>query len=99
MEELSNLVKLAKKNDKEAFCKLITYIKKDLYLIAKTKLKNEDDIADVIQDTIIVCYKNIKNLRDINAFKAWAIKILINKCNKLYGKQKNLDVSMLGYII
>ena len=50
-----------KKNDKEAFCKLITYIKKDLYLIAKTKLKNEDDIADVIQDTIIVCYKNIKN--------------------------------------
>lgn len=94
MEELSNLVKLAKKNDKEAFCKLITYIKKDLYLIAKTKLKSEDDMADVIQDTIIVCYKNIKNLRNINAFKAWAIKILINKCNKLYGKQKNLNVSI-----
>ncbi len=69
------------------------YKKKDLYLIAKTKLKNEDDIADVIQDTIIVCHKNIKHLRDINAFKAWAIKILINKCNKLYGKQKKIRMS------
>ena len=78
MEEISGLVNLAKKNNKEAFSKLIEIIKKDLYLIAKTKLNNEDDIADVIQDTIISCYKNIKSLRDNKSFKAWAIKILIN---------------------
>ncbi len=94
MEEISGLVNLAKKNNKEAFSKLIEIIKKDLYLIAKTKLNNEDDIADVIQDTIISCYKNIKSLRDNKSFKAWAIKILINICNKMYKKQKNINISI-----
>lgn len=85
---MEELVEKAKKED-EAFDKLILLIEKELYFIAKTRLKNEDDIADAIQDTILACYKNLKKLRNNAFFKTWAIKILINKCNDIYKKRKN----------
>ena len=85
---MEELVEKAKKED-EAFDKLILLIEKELYFIAKTRLKNEDDIADAIQETILACYKNLKTLRNNAFFKTWAIKILINKCNDIYKKRKN----------
>lgn len=94
MEEITNLVNKAKRNDYEAFCKLIEIIKNDLYLIAKTRLKNEEDIADVIQETIITCYNNIRFLRKETSFKPWTIKVLINKCNKIYKNPNNINISI-----
>ena len=94
MEKITNLVKKAKRKDKKSFCELIEIIKNDLYLIAKTRLKSEDDIADVIQDTIIICYNNIRFLRKENSFKSWAIKILINNCNKIYKNPNNTNISI-----
>lgn len=94
MEKIIELVRKAKKNDQKSFCELIEIIKNDLYLIAKTRLKNEDDIADVIQDTIIICYKNIKFLRNEESFKSWVIKILINNCNKVYKNLNNKNISI-----
>ena len=96
MEEITNLVNKAKRNDYEAFCKLIEIIKNDLYLIAKTRLKNEEDIADVIQETIITCYNNIRFLRKETSFKSWTIKVLINKCNKIYKNPNNINISIPG---
>ena len=49
---MEELVKRAKNNDEKAFDELIELIKNELYLIAKTKLKSDDDIADAIQETI-----------------------------------------------
>lgn len=94
MEGLEELVKKAKRKDHKSFCNLIEIIKNDLYLIAKTRLKSEDDIADVIQDTIIICYNNIKFLRKESSFKSWAIKILINNCNKVYKNPNNVTISI-----
>ncbi len=94
MDKITELVKKAKKNNQESFCKLIEMIKNDLYLIAKTRLKSEDDIADAIQDTIIICYNNIKSLRKETSFKSWAIKILINNCNKIYKNYTNANISI-----
>ena len=56
---MEELVKRAKNNDEKAFDELIELIKNELYLIAKTKLKSDDDIADAIQETILKCYQNI----------------------------------------
>ena len=55
---MDELVAKAKKKDEKAFDELIFSVKKEMYLIAKSKLKNEDDIADVLQETIYYCYKN-----------------------------------------
>lgn len=90
---MEELVEKAKNHDPKAFSELIINIEKELYLIAKTKLNNDDDIGDAIQETIFKSYKNIKKLRENSLFKPWIIKILINECNKIYRKRKKYAIS------
>ena len=59
---MEELVEKAKNKDKNAFSELIINVKKELYLVAKLKLKNEDDISDAIQETLLKSYKNIIKL-------------------------------------
>lgn len=94
MEEL--IIK-AQKGDKKAFSDIILSIKNDLYKIAKTRISNDDDIEDLIQETMIETYKHIKKLRNPEKLKMWVIKILINKCNKLYRKKYKKDISINEY--
>ena len=52
-----------------------------------TCLKNDADIADAIQDTILSCYENLPQLRQARYFRTWMIRILINKCNDILKKR------------
>lgn len=85
---MEELVKKAKKGDKEAYSQLIQEIKSELYSIAKSKISNEEDIKDIIQETVITGYLKINQLRENKYFKTWIIKILINECNKYYRNNK-----------
>ena len=78
---MESLVEKAKNGDKQSFSRLINTIQIELYNIAKVKLNNEDDVKDVLQDTILDIYKDIKKLKDNNFFKTWSVRILINNCN------------------
>lgn len=91
---MRKIVEKAMNGDKDSFSELINYLKMDLYKIAKVRLKNEDDILDVIQETIISSYKSIKKLNNPDNFKKWIIKILINKCNNIYLEKNNKNISL-----
>ena len=69
---------------------LITNVKKELYLMAKSYNYQDEDIADIIQETIYLAYKNISKLRDVSLFRTWIVRILINECKKFYKKNKNI---------
>lgn len=86
MEEL--IVK-AKNGDETAFTELMLQIKDELYKVAKVRLKNDDDVFDVIQETMLLVYKSIKKLKNNQYFKTWAIRILINECNKFYKNSRS----------
>lgn len=88
---MEDLVKRAKEGDNEAFSEMILLIKQELYYLSKTKLNNEEDIADCIQDTILIGYQNLKKLKENCYFKTWIIKILINQCNKRIRKKKRQE--------
>lgn len=90
---MEELVEKSKNNDADAFSQLFLMLEKELYLIAKTRLKNDDDIGDAIQETIYKCYKNIRKLRDNSLFKTWTIRILINECNIIYKKKSKYSIS------
>lgn len=90
---MKKLILKAKNGDRNAFTTLILNIEEELYKIARTRLNNEDDILDVIQDTIISAYKSIKKLRKPELFKKWIIKILINKCNDQYRKKQFIELN------
>lgn len=85
------LVKKAQKGDQDAFVKLIEKNKMSLYKTAKSYLKNEDDVADAIQDTILSAYEHIGELRNVSYFKTWITRILMNHCNDLLRRQKRLS--------
>ena len=65
---MDELVKRAQQGDKEAFTELILLLKADLYKIAKTRIKNDEDIYDAIQETMIIAFKSIKKLKKIESF-------------------------------
>lgn len=94
---MEELIKKAQKGDINAFTDMISSIKYDLYKIAKTRITNEDDIEDIIQETMIQVYKSIKKLKEPEKFKKWTITILINKCNRLYQKKYRKDISINEY--
>lgn len=81
-------VKLAKKGDKVAFCRLIKKNENSMYRTAKAILKTDEDCADAIQEAIIKAYKNIGKLKKEEFFKTWLIRIVINESYRLL-KRKN----------
>jgi len=87
------LIKRAQKHDTDAFIQLIEEYKTALYKVAKTYLKNEEDVADVIQGTILSAYEHIGELKTVSYFKTWLIRILINHCTDVVRQQKRV-VSM-----
>lgn len=91
---MEEIVEEAKKGNEKAYDKLIISIEQEMYLIAKTQLKNEEDISDAIQETILLCFKNIKKLRNNAFFKTWIIKILLNECKKIYKKKMKKTISL-----
>ncbi|MBR3881839.1 MAG: sigma-70 family RNA polymerase sigma factor [Clostridia bacterium] len=90
---MEELIKRAQKGDQEAFTALVKSMKDDLYKIAKTRISNEDDMQDAIQETMLEMFKSIKKLRDPKLFKKWIITILINKCNRIYRRKYKTDLS------
>lgn len=94
---MEDLIEKIIKGDAKAFNELFIYLYSDLFKIAKTRLLHNEDIEDAIQDTMIEVYKSVKKLRDISKAKAWIIKILVNKCNKIYRKKYNKNLSIEEY--
>lgn len=92
-EQVELLVKKAKKGDAEAFITLIEENKQSMYKVAKGFLRNEEDIADVMSETVLDCYEKIHTLKQNSYFKTWMIRILINNCKDLIRRQKG-DVSI-----
>lgn len=95
---MEDLVKKAQQGDKEAFTELIILLKTDLYKIAKARIRNDEDVYDVIQETMIIAFNSIKKLKKIESFKPWIIKILINTSNNLYKKSKKDNIISLEKI-
>lgn len=81
---MEELVAKAKEGNETAFTELMLQIKDELYKIAKVRLRNDDDVFDVIQETMLLAYKSLKKLKYNQYFKTWTIRILINECNKFY---------------
>lgn len=83
------LVRRAQKKDKETFIELMEMHKKLLYVTAKSRINNDEDIADIIQETMMKCFKNINKIKDPATFRAWLMKIHINNCNDFIRSRKN----------
>lgn len=90
MGSLKTLVKKAKKGDGEAFISLVKQYEDVLYRTASRLLNNDEDVADAMQDAILIAYEKLHTLKNDEYFNTWICKILINRCNSLLTKNKNV---------
>ncbi|RHR11685.1 RNA polymerase subunit sigma-70 [Blautia sp. AF19-34] len=61
-----------------------------MYKMAKTILKNEEDVADAMAETVLVCWEKLSTLKENRYVKTWMIRILMNKCYDLLRKKELL---------
>lgn len=76
-------VSLAQSGNKEAFVRLIHGSEQTMYRMAKSMIRTEEAIADVIQETILKAYGSITSLKEPRYFKTWLIRILMNECYRM----------------
>lgn len=72
------IVKKAIAGDKEAFSDIVKEHKEYLYKTAFMYMKDEEKALEVLQETIIRGFINIKKLKNVSYFKTWITRILIN---------------------
>jgi len=84
-------VKKAINGDKEALLYLILKEKDNYYKLAYFYMKNEHDALDILQEMIIVVYKEIPKLKKLSSFYIWSKKILVNLCKKELFKNNRFE--------
>lgn len=86
--EMERLVKRAMRKDTESFIQLIEENRQSMLKIAYGFFTEEEDVADVMQQTILNAFEHIGELRRTSYFKTWLLRILINNCNQMYNSKK-----------
>ncbi|MGL5752193.1 MAG: RNA polymerase sigma factor, partial [Paraclostridium sp.] len=67
--------------------------KLSMYRFAKNILKNDVDTEDVVSEAILKAYKNKSKLKEINSFKSWIMRIVVNECYDLIKRNNKFDLT------
>ncbi|MCM1047194.1 MAG: sigma-70 family RNA polymerase sigma factor [Clostridiales bacterium] len=84
------LIKKAKMKNHDAFTELMTSHMQSMYRTAKAILMNDEDAADAIQDTLLICWEKLSDLKTERYFKTWLTKILVNNCYGIIRSNKRI---------
>ena len=77
----------------EVFSALIRENENSMYAVAYSVLKNDNDAADAIGESILRAYSSLDSLKNEKAFKPWLLKIINNTCLETLRKRKiTLDI-------
>lgn len=90
---MEELLKKLKHGDEEAFESIVKSYEKQLYTIAKVRLKDESLAKDAIQETFLSLFLYSKRIKNVEKLKSWLIIVLINKCNDIVKENKIHNIS------
>ncbi|OEH93760.1 sigma-70 family RNA polymerase sigma factor [Bacillus solimangrovi] len=89
---IEQLVKQAQKHNDEAFFEPISIHKAQIYKIAFSYMKNEQDALEAVQEVTYRAYSSIKKLKNPNYFATWLTRITLNYCaDEQKRKRKTLN--------
>ncbi len=74
------LIQKAKMKNPDAFTDLMKSQMQSMYRTAKAILMNDEDVADAVQNTLLICWEKLCDLKMNRYFKTWMTKILVNNC-------------------
>jgi RNA polymerase sigma-70 factor (ECF subfamily) len=74
----TELVRLAREGDRDAFDILMTTLVDHLYRIARLILRDFDSAEDAVREALVRCWRDLPRLRDPDRFDAWLNRLLLN---------------------
>ncbi|MCX7910944.1 MAG: sigma-70 family RNA polymerase sigma factor [Endomicrobia bacterium] len=84
----ATLISLAKNGNTSAFEKLIKRYEEKIYSLAYRILQDKEEAFDVLQDTAMSAFKNLKNFQSKSSFSTWIYRIALNFALMRKRKQK-----------
>ena len=63
-------------------------LEKLMYHVSWSMLRNNDDCADAVQEALMRAWQRRHTLRNMEQFKPWLMRILMNHCKDLLRRQK-----------
>jgi RNA polymerase sigma-70 factor (ECF subfamily) len=72
-----DLVERARGGDRAAFATLAAESIARLFNIAQLMLRDRDLADDAVQETLVLAWRDLKGLRDLDGFDAWLHRILV----------------------
>jgi RNA polymerase sigma factor (sigma-70 family) len=82
------LVERAKKNDRGAQFELYKLYSKAMLNVSNRIVNNIEEAEDVLQESFILAFKNIKNYRGDSTFGSWLKRIVVNNSINILRKNK-----------
>ena len=87
---MNKLIKRAQRRDADAFTELMQSQMQSMYKTARMMLRNDEDAADAISETILICWEKMGQLRKAEFFKTWMTRILLNECYNILRQRKHV---------
>ena len=87
---MDKLIKRALRRDADAFTELMQAQMQSMYKTARAMLRDDEDAADAISETILMCWEKMEQLKRPEFFKTWMIRILINECHDILRQRKRM---------
>lgn len=85
------LIHKAKRGDIKAFSELYAQLYQELYKFALYTMKHSQDAEDVVSETVIAAYENIKKLKKEESFRSWIFTILMNQCKRHFKQNSETE--------
>jgi RNA polymerase sigma factor (sigma-70 family) len=83
-----DLVALARDGDHDAFSSLAATSIATLYGVARVILGNIERAEDAVQDALVLAWRDIGGLRDIDRFDAWLYRLVVRACYRQAGRNR-----------
>lgn len=93
------LVERARRGDGDAFVALIEERQVAMTRVATAILREPADVADALQETLLSLWRELPSLRSVDAFPAWADRILVNACRLVLrrrGRRRLREIALPG---
>lgn len=75
---------------KERFVEQIEQLQGRLYRVTLCLLKNDADVQDALQETVLKAWENLHTLRNEAYFGTWITRIAINTCRQIHRKNRRV---------
>ncbi|MGM9603304.1 MAG: RNA polymerase sigma factor [Faecousia sp.] len=75
---------------KERFVEQIEQLQGRLYRVALCMLKNDADVQDALQETVLKAWEKRHTLRNEAYFGTWVTRITINTCKQMYRQNQRI---------